>query len=200
MYGVLTGDIIQSRTTSSEDWLNVLKEVLAFYGREGKDWEIYRGDSFQLMIQPENALLAAYHIKASIKQINKLDVRIAIGIGEVSHRTNKVTQSNGQALVRSGEAFEKLKKQTLQINSGDSLNDEALNLMFTLSNLTYNNWSVTVAQVIQNSLEHPKANQKELADRMQKSQSSISEALNRGAFDELQKINEYYQKELRKIC
>ena len=111
MHGVLTGDITDSRSVPTEEWIPVLKEVLKLYGREGKDWEIYRGDSFQLMIVPENALLAAYHIKACMKQFAKLDVRTAIGIGRVAHRATKVTQSNGDALVRSGEAFETLKKQ-----------------------------------------------------------------------------------------
>lgn len=200
MHGVLTGDITDSRSVPTEEWIPVLKEVLKLYGREEKDWEIYRGDSFQLMIVPENALLAAYHIKACMKQFAKLDVRTAIGIGRVAHRATKVTQSNGDALVRSGEAFETLKKQRLQINSEMLINDEAINLMLSLGNLTFDNWSVTVAEVVQQSLRNPSYNQKELAEVMGKSQSSISEALNRGAFEELHKLNNYYQKELKKIC
>jgi hypothetical protein len=32
-----------------------LKSVLNAYGNEPKDWEIYRGDSFQLVVDPADA-------------------------------------------------------------------------------------------------------------------------------------------------
>jgi len=53
MIAILTGDIINSREGETLNWLNILKEVLKQYGSTPKDWEIYRGDSFQLSIESD---------------------------------------------------------------------------------------------------------------------------------------------------
>lgn len=59
-----------------------LKVVLNYYGKEPKDWKIFRDDSFQLSIIPQKVILAAIHIKSMIKKNKLKDVRIAIGIEE----------------------------------------------------------------------------------------------------------------------
>ena len=65
MVAVITGDIINSREGDVKHWITNLKRILALYGTESMDWEIFRGDSFQLKLSPELALKAAFHIKAS---------------------------------------------------------------------------------------------------------------------------------------
>ena len=72
MIAVLTGDIINSREDQSPKWLIALKEGLNQYGKEPQDWEIYRGDSFQLETTPSKALQAAIHIKAAMKQTKNI--------------------------------------------------------------------------------------------------------------------------------
>lgn len=199
MLAVLTGDIINSRKEKASLWLPLLKEVLQFYGKNPGNWEIFRGDSFQLSTPPEEALLAAFHIKAAIKEIRDLDVRIGIGIGEQDHRAGKISESNGTAFVRSGESFESLKKQTLAIATGTPELDELLNLLLSLALLTVNNWSPTVALTIKAFLEQPGKSQTELAAILDKSQSSLSEALKRGGFDEVIRLEEYYRKQISKL-
>ena len=78
MIAVITGDVINSRKSPSALWQDSLKGVLAEYGMNGPDWELYRGDSFQLKIEVNEALLAAIHIKASVKRHSGLDVRMGI--------------------------------------------------------------------------------------------------------------------------
>jgi hypothetical protein len=192
MIAVITGDIINSREGKVEAWLSPLKSILNRYGKEPKDWEIYRGDSFQLSVAPEKALLAFLHLKSTIKQSKLYDVRAAIGLGEEQFNSKKITESNGSAYIYSGECFEGLKKQTLAIKSNNIKLDQSLNSMFSLSQLTTNNWSNTVAEVIQFAIENPNKNQKDIAQILNKSQSSISEALKRGGFDEIMKMNEFY--------
>ncbi|MFD2518322.1 SatD family protein [Salinimicrobium flavum] len=194
MIAVITGDIINSRKEPAPTWLPVLKEVLNHYGKEPVDWEIFRGDSFQLTLPPEEAVFAGLHLKAAIKQIKDLDVRLGLGLGEQEHKAKKISESNGTAYVRSGECFEALKKQNLGIVSGDPEFDETLNLMFLLALLTANNWSQTVAEAIRSSLENPGKSQKEIAELLGKSQSSLSEALKRGGYEEIMKLEEYYRK------
>lgn len=198
MIAVITGDIINSRQGNIENWMNPLKDTLNQYGNEPKEWEIYRGDSFQLSLPPRRALLAAHHIKSTIKQSKGHDVRIAIGLGEEKYTSSKITESNGTAYINSGECFEGLNKQTMAIKSNNSTFDQTLNLMFSLSLLTTNNWSSTVSEVIKTAIEHPNKNQKDIAKLLHKSQSSISEALKRGGFDELMKMDEFYKNNISK--
>ncbi len=200
MKAVITGDIINSREATIAEWLPFLKEILNRYGKEPKDWEIFRGDSFQLSIAPENALLATLHIKSTIKQIKELDVRMAIGIGAKKYNSSKITESNGSAFVRSGECFESLKKQTLAIKSDDEFVDSSLNIMLRLALLIANNWSPTVAKVIKIFIENPESNQKELAKLLGKSQSNLSEALKRGGVEEIMQMNTFYKSVISKLC
>lgn len=196
MIAIITGDIINSREDKSLTWLSELKGVLTLYGKEPEYWQIYRGDSFQLKIEPEKALLVAFHIKAIIKQTKSQDVRMSIGLGEENNSAEKITESNGSAYIRSGACFESLKKNTLAIQSDNTTVDTTINLMLTISSLITNNWSKTVAEVISIALQHPDMQQSEVANMLNKSQSSISEAMKRGGFEEMMKLHRYYQTQI----
>src|SRR6185312_4513291 len=112
MIAVITGDIINSKKLNPKKWLKPLKAELEAIGPGPKLWEIYRGDSFQLMItNPAEALITSIKIKASLKSVSGMDVRMAVGIGTKIHSAQKVTESNGTAFVHSGEKFEMLKKE-----------------------------------------------------------------------------------------
>lgn len=199
MVAVITGDIINSREGDAETWLIILKNTLNQYGKEPRDWEIFRGDSFQLLITPEKAMLAAIHIKSAIKQLKSHDARMAIGIGEKKYSASKITQSNGSAFARSGDCFEGLKKQTLAIKSNDEDLNQSLNTMLSLALLIANNWSSTVAEVIKTTIENYDKNQKKIAKLLDKSQSSISEALKRGGFEEIMNMNDFYKNQISKL-
>lgn len=199
MIAIITGDIVNSRKEKASLWLPQLKKVLQQYGKSPAQWEIFRGDSFQLSTAPEEALKAAIHIKAAIKEIKDLDVRIGLGIGEQDHRAEKISESNGTAFVRSGESFESLKKQNLGIITGDSELDEVFNLLLSLSLLNMNTWSPTVAEAVKVSLENPEKSQTEIAGMLEKSQSSLSEALKRGGYDEMLRLLAFYHKQIQKL-
>ena len=196
MKAVLTGDIIKSRTRASTEWQPVLKNVLNQYGKEPLHWELFRGDSFQLVVAAVDALHSAIHIKAAIKQLPGLDVRIGIGIGTQDKRSKKITEATGPAFTRSGECFDNLKKQTLAISSPDTQFDENMNMVISMATLVMDNWSATVASVILKMIENPKKSQKQIARLMKKSQSTISEALRRGGFEEVRKMDLYYRKQI----
>jgi hypothetical protein len=199
MIAIITGDIINSTEDSSRQWLSLLKKVLNRYGKSPEQWEIFRGDSFQLEVEPKNALLTAFHLKACIKQTGSRDVRMAIGIGETTHKLARISESNGSAYVRSGESFEELKKQTLAIRTDNEDIDETINLMLQLALLIADNWSLAVATIINASIENPDKSQNELAKLLNKSQSSVSEAMSRGGFSEMMKVHHYYSKRIDRL-
>src|SRR5690606_7349001 len=128
MIGVITGDIIESRKSKTpKTWLPTLKESLSKLSSNTKNWEVYRGDSFQMEFdKPEDAFLNATYIKACIKTIDNMDVRLAIGIGEKTYKGSKVSESNGEAFQYSGETLENLKKENLNLKiktANSSLNE-----------------------------------------------------------------------------
>jgi len=201
MIAVLTGDIVNSREISTKLWLDELKHELIRHGDEWKDWEVYRGDSFQLKVDPIKALEVAFFIKARIKQFKELDVRIAIGLGDVDYVADRVTESNGSAFSNSGECFDFLKKSNLEIRSPWKDFDRIINLMLNLASLTMDNWSPASSQMIWTGLEFPELNQVELAEKLKKkSQGTVSEGLKRGGYEEIHKLLLYYKEEISKKC
>lgn len=189
MVSVITGDIINSRKTDPTLWLVPLKKILNGQGKEPKTWEIFRGDHFQLEVKPvEESLLIAIKIKANIKSIKGIDVRMSIGIGDKTHDAHKISESNGSAFIHSGESFEKLKDQTLLLKTPWSEMDEEMNLAISLALLTMDGWTPAGAEIVKMRLEHPKANQNELAEILNISQGRVSERLKRAGWEQIQKL------------
>ncbi|SFF07954.1 hypothetical protein SAMN05518672_115101 [Chitinophaga sp. CF118] len=198
MTSVITGDIINSRRVENPAiWLNPLKALLGEWGKSPKTWEIYRGDSFQVEIsQPQYALLAAIRIKACIKSVEKLDVRMGIGIGEKNFDTPKITEANGEVFINSGEMFEELKKlkQHLAIRSPWPELDTELNLMFRLASIVLDKWSTATAQIVTASIINRTLSQKELGEKIERTQSTVSEAQKRAHYDEIMDLVAFYEK------
>ncbi len=195
---ILTGDIVGSRKTSPKEWMKNLKSKLSEFGKSPFKWEIFRGDAFQLETKPEEAIKTALLIKAKMKQTKNLDVRIAIGIGSNEYRSNKITRSNGQAFVNSGICFEKLSKRTLGIKTNWDEFDNQWNLYLNLLTLTVDNWTPTTARIVEEMLKKPDINQKALAKKLKKSQSTISAGLKRAGYDEISELLAFYQVEIGK--
>ena len=200
MTSIITGDIINSKTKLPEQWLEALKSILNNYGESPLIWEIYRGDSFQLEVNPKHALKACILIKAAIKQFENIDVRLAIGIGEKTYQSDKITESNGSAFVNSGECFENLKKTTLAIKSPFNEFDTSINIMLELAQLILNNWTSTSSKLIKTTLENPDLNQNQLAELLERTQGNISQGLKRAGFDEVSKLLQYYKTQTQTLC
>jgi len=201
MLAVITGDIVNSSKVDPKIWLPVLKNVLNKIGSSPSEWEIYRGDSFQLLIRnPELALSHAIQIKASIKTIKSLDVRMAIGIGEINHSSRNITQSNGSAFIHSGEKFEGLKKEKLNLAIKSDWDDFDLdiNLFLKLALLTMDHWTENAAEMVKTILENPDKAQSELGTIIGIKQNAVSSRLKRAAFDEIAEMTQLYQTKIKK--
>ena len=198
MVAIITGDIINSDKHKVSVWIEPLKRKLTEVGENPTDWEIYRGDEFQLKIQPQNALRTAIHIKALIKSIKGLDVRIAIGLGNETFKGTSVSQSNGTAYQFSGRTFETLKEQkvNLAMASGNKDKDRTLNLIFKLAMDFMDNWSTVPAEIVAMALENPGASQQEIAERLHIRQSAVSQRQKRARLDLVMELLDYYEQSL----
>ena len=198
MTGVITGDIINSRKVADpSEWLSKLKAVLSAEGPTPKAWEVTRGDSFQVEITlPEDALRKALHIKALIKRIAGLDVRMAIGIGTKTYDAPKISETNGDAFVRSGRLFDQLKKNTLAISSPWEAVDKAINTCLELALLTMDRWTPNSAEIMALAIENPEKTQLELGNILQISQGRVSERQQRAGYDEIMKMEAYFRESI----
>ena len=202
MVCVITGDIINSKRNSPKAWLKPLKKELDAIGKSPKYWEIYRGDSFQVIVSdPKNALLTAIKIKATLKSIPGINVRMSIGMGSRTHNAPKITESNGSAFVHSGEKFETLKKekQNLAIKSDWPVFDEEMNLYLKLSLIAMDNWTINAAEIVKTAMENPGKVQEELGQIVGIKQNAISNRLKRAYYGEIMEVNEMYKIKLKSL-
>lgn len=192
---VLTGDIINSRGDLSARWMGLAKPLFRQFGDAPADWEIYRGDEFQLRLPIEKALWVAIQLKALVKQVENLDVRLGIGLGDETIRSGRIGESNGSAYQRSGKSFDMLKKSNsnLRIASGDESYDRSLNLMLALALEFMDAWSSVSAEVMALVLENPDASQEVLARRLEINQSAVSQRLKRARKDLVLRLLNYYE-------
>lgn len=203
MIAVITGDIIGSRKATTPEWVKVLKTKLNKFGSSPKEWEIYRGDEFQLeLAQPEQALISALEIKACIKTFEHLDVRMAIGLGDKNFQGDKVSESNGSAFSNSGSQFDLLKSQkvTLAVSSPKKEFDADINLILKLALVTMDNWSTVSAELAEILFDDPHLLQEEIAQRLRIKQSAVSQRSHRAKLDLMMEVVQHYQHKVKRIA
>ncbi len=203
MTSIITGDIIRSRSALSEDlWLTPLKAVLSKLTDDASFYDIYRGDSFQLECSPiEDSFRTAVYIKAFLKSVKGLDVRMSIGIGTKNYQGDSVSESNGEAFIYSGETFETLKKekQNLKLKTSNPIINKEINLYFRLALIAMDHWTVNSAEVVKLTLEHPNMIQAELAKLIGISQDAVSKRQKRAYLDEILELDGLYRQKVAQL-
>lgn len=200
MICIITGDIVGSRKIK-DSWLLSLKTALKVVSDQNSKWEIYRGDSFQVEVEPENAIRAAAYLKASIRVNKPADVRMGIGIGDIKNKRKKLSESSGDAFVNSGAAFDSLKqaKVNLAIKTDSADFDDEINVLIKLSLISMDSWGVVAAEMVKLALENNNLLQSELAAISGRTQSSVSEALKRAHYTEIMEMDRLYRKKLNQM-
>lgn len=189
MIAVITSDIINS--TANNQWRNVIHENLSELNEV--EWRIFRGDSLQIRIEkPEEALRIALILKSSILQISELDIRMAIGLGEESLKTDDVTENQGSAYVNSGRLFEEL-TQNLAIKTDSKTVDLGLNAGLNLFNTICEQWTPKMAEYVNIKLRFPNKNQEELSNLLKSSQPNVSRVLARANYSVLNQYVQFFQ-------
>lgn len=196
---VMTGDVINSRA-STGDWLALFKNYLQEFGPSPRVWEIYRGDSFQIRIDDASEIIEkAIWLKAAMKSNRDLglNLRMGIGIGTVNPDAGKVTESNGEAFINSGNSFENLKKNTLAIKTPWTDVDATINVCLKLAEHTMSRWTWRQAEVVKASMETPGSKQEEIAKVLGTTQSRVSERQISAGYDAINDMMRYCQTLIR---
>ncbi len=194
MKAVITGDIIGSaRATDPEKWIRPLRNTLKKYGREPAEWQIFRGDAFQIIVDAKVGLRLMLHLSAAVRSA-EFDVRMSLGLGEHTHKATKVTESNGTAFTHSGQAFETLEKSKRKfvLRSGEEEFDRQWNLMLYLLETLCESWTRASAEILALLMQQPDAVQSELAEKLGISQPSVSARLRVAHADPIAKVLAHY--------
>lgn len=202
MKAIVTGDIIESGgATNPEVWSDPLKKTLEKWGKTPAQWEIFRGDSFQLSVDAADGLRSALHIQSSVVAAGNFGVRMSIGIGDETYSSAKITESTGSAYVNSGRAFDQLKKRKRKLifSSPWPEADRDFNIIFLLLDRLTENWTQASAETMQLYLERDKIPQTELAEILGISQPSVSSRLRVAHANEIMQVLSYFEERIKEL-
>lgn len=210
LFAVITGDLVSSSELKYEERVSFLsylrnsfdliQEQLQLQGDIFLPFEVFRGDSFQTVInRPEHALLASILMLLKLSSYNAKSkepaARISVGIGTVDYvpESGSVGEADGMAFRLSGKALDNMKEkgQYLLVTT----QDPALNLMFesqcAFFDLVAARWTDVQKEILLERLSG--STQEEIASKRGKSQSSVSQSLNAAGFDAVKKFLDNYE-------
>lgn len=187
MKAIITGDIIDSTMipiTQRQALLDTIKKA-ALYARKQSPlkYEIFRGDSFQFVIdKAEQALTIAILLRAFLRKstpensTNIWDARISIGIGDITYMSEKIATSDGEAFQLSGRGLDTLGKRALGIFTiWEDINGELL-VSTAFADEIISNWSRYQAETMIASIGD-NLKQKEIAIKFKKTPQAVNKTL-----------------------
>lgn len=204
VYSVITGDIISSSKLSNSQRMELLSQMKQLFDElinQNKDlkFEIFRGDSFQGVFEDISLCLpTVLMIKTGLKRSNILkkgiDVRIAIGIGEITLFSDKIQESDGEAFRHSGQLLDKMKytNQTIAVKTPWKAVDDELEVLCIALDAITGRWSPQMAEVVYEVLAGMK--QVQIADKLGIKQPSVNQRLKLANWTAVNKILQRFQK------
>jgi hypothetical protein len=216
MNAVITADIVDYSKLSSEEEDLVINTIYEIF-EDGSNirtnvgessFLITRGDNIQIeLFKAEEALKAALLLKSAINKIaiNKLnktkpniDVRMAIGVGEISSKRKNVNESTGDAYTYSGRTLDSMKKQkrTVAIKTYDYTLNAELETEFKLLEIILSGWTVNSAEVIYWTLLG--LNEKEIGAKLKKTQSAINQRKKTAGWNGIEPLLKRFEELMKK--
>lgn len=212
---VITGDIVRStRVYGSGYMLRNLKSVFldledAGLVRPGM-WEVFRGDSFQLLPSlPAGALRVALILRTGLiarvlRPENRVeedegisshyDARLAIGFGAAGNLSEKISESGGEAFELSGKRLDAMKaeQRRLAIACADNSLSGHLDISSLLADVLVSSWSESSALAVYRQLLYGET-QQQTAAFLQITQPSVQNRLKIAHFDEIKRFISYFE-------
>jgi hypothetical protein len=203
---IITGDVIHSTKMSiqNRDWL--IKEIENKLNTLYKSplimqSEIYRGDSFQCQVKSKLGLKTALVLKTFIKSLRsedffdskeEFDVRLSLGIGEVTSNSIKLGMSDGEAFHLSGRKLDEMKKQkiTFAITTNDNFKDE-LAVESALMDFILSNTTALQCEVIYWKLHGN--TEISIAEKLKIQQSAVNQRSTAGGWNVIEKVLKRYE-------
>lgn len=171
--GVITGDLVNS-TNIATKWRQAVVDALNvcisdFMSITPIKIEMYRGDSFQVVVdRAEHTLAIAIALRAKLRASTPegsdvWDARVSIGIGNISFESDNVVTSDGEAFRLSGRAFDNIGKRRLNLSTPWTELNTAMELNTRFADEFISSWTARQARVVYYSILFRKT-QKEMAE------------------------------------
>ena len=212
LYAVITGDIIGFSKLPKEQrqGLDLIMKKgseavrKAFKGTVPLEADVFRGDSWQLLISDAalslrvGLFLRAYLRSAIGAGTNKLDTRMAIGVGTVDFVPNdRVSRGDGEAYRHSGNGLEQMDKaSSMCFRYPGREMEEPLDVLVHLLDVLAMNWSDKQALAITGALQGLK--QEEIGSLWKPpiTQQSVNRHLQRAGWLAIEKAVHFFEKQL----
>ena len=186
MKAVIKGIILNTEETDSESWIKNLSNLFKTVGKENKDWTFSHQNQFLLIIDAIQAFEFGLLIRSTILSTKGLDVKIAIGIGELDYTNDQILDYTGEALKNCTSQFNELKKSNFAVKTSNEKINQQVKTVVDLVMFITNHWTDKMAEYYKIAFINQQLNQKELAKLLHlKSQSTISSILKRAAYEEI---------------
>lgn len=216
MAAIISGDLINSSKYAPDDLRSILEILKMEFQQIEKQFsdraiffELYRGDSFQGIVEDSSLALAiALQIKSAVNKYSKnedaknaapiADIRISIGLGEVTYVKNALAESNGEAFQYSGRTLDTMKSEEMKIaltTKDHDINSEFKVHLKFLDALT-NRWSIASAEVVYYLLRNYK--EQEIARKVSRSQAAINQRKKAAGWEEIKLLLDRYKQVAKK--
>jgi biotin operon repressor len=197
IHAVITGDIVNSTQLQPAEERLLLKSLKKIF--EDHKHEFFRGDSFQAYIKDASAALqlallcrtAAIGLHPDAEVVS--DVRVSIGVGSVDSPVRLLATAKGEAFLLSGRGLDSMMKTEgrLVITTENKMGNLALALISDYINSIYKQMTAKQAEVIFELLCG--LSQQEVADKLGRSKSTISQHVSAGRWDEIESVLNKYR-------
>ena len=209
---ILSGDLINSSKYEDRTMTSVIKvlkkEFKAIedrYPTENISFSIYRGDSFQGVVEnPVLALSVALQIKTAVSRYTDIeelpknampsaDIRISIGVGKARYQRDALAESNGEAFQFSGRTLDSMKSEGLKMaltTANVEINDE-FKVHFKFLDSVTDRWSVASSEVVYYLINNYK--EQEIASELSRSQAAINHRKKAAGWEEIQFLLKRYE-------
>jgi hypothetical protein len=204
---VLTGDIVNSTKLTIAKEAKLSSNLTALSVAYDSKFEFYRGDSFQAYVKkPANALrLALLSRTAALKlykdsKIVLADIRISIGIGDISLPVQSLKTAKGEAFILSGRNFDELQKNNtrLAITTSNPLANVGLQVIADYINAIFANMTGKQAEVIYELLNGEM--QMTVAAKIKKTKSTVHQRITSGRWNEIEKLLLQYENIINQLA
>lgn len=181
---VITGDLVNSRRVDTTNYITHLDNLLTELQQSNalQHYEIFRGDSFQVVARPQQGLFLAVYIRIALRALDAphWDARVAVGIG-----TQKTTGAGyGSAFLNSGQILDNMTKHCyLDLKTDNEKANTIVSDLLPMLDHVISRLSQTEAKIVQTRMST--ATNKDVASALNKATSTISAALKRAAFEEI---------------
>ena len=218
MKAAISADIVGYTTLENQRAEEVLKGLRKFIddieGPEIRtnvdiDFKIKRGDSIQgLILNASEALRIAIMLKAAVTQIAfdknskkrhpDINIRLALGLGDIENIRTSIDQSSGEALTYSGRTLDLMKKEkrTFAIKTPIEEWNSELETAFKLLEVILASWNIASAELIYWLLKG--FNEYEIAEKLKISQSAVNQRKKRAGWTGIEALINRYETMINK--